>query len=310
MAENTNIEWADFTFNPWWGCQRVSPGCENCYAETLDNRLRPEGGVHWGPLASRKMMSESYWQKPLRWNRAAERAGIRHRVFCASMADVFEDRPELETPRQRLWQLIRDTPHLDWMLLTKRPENFRKMLPWSNELYLEWKPSMRPWPNVWLGVTAENQAQADKRIPELLWINASVRFVSYEPALEEIDLNPPVCNRNCRWRYGAGWSLNEDSLPFCNKCGMECGFGAWLDPLNDGIDWVIAGAESGPGRRPMDEEWVRSVRDQCVNAGVAFFYKQKVDASGKVSLPALDGKQWAEFPEVALDVVEAAGRLP
>ena len=119
MSERTAIGWCDHTFNPWWGCQRVSDGCARCYAEAMAKRT---GNPVWGPGA-RRFFGEKHWQEPVRWNAAAERLSVRRRVFCGSMCDVFEDRPDLVEPRGRLWRLIRATPHLDWLLLTKRPEN-------------------------------------------------------------------------------------------------------------------------------------------------------------------------------------------
>lgn len=293
MGELSKIEWTDHTFNPWWGCQRVSPGCVNCYAESTDARWNADD-PHWGPTAPRKMMSAAHWRKPLKWDRAAAALGVRHRVFCASMADVFEllpiDHPSREDvlhARKQLWQLIRQTPNLDWLLLTKRPENF-VILPWR-------MAGTSPWKNVWLGVTAENQEYAEKRIPILIANQAARKFVSYEPALEAVDFDPPDCQYGCSERLGREWHL-VDGTAFCTHCDAEMGFGAWLDPLNGGIDWVIAGAESGPGARPMDEAWVRRARDQCQQAGTSFFYKQKIVGSMKIGLPALDGRSWAEVP--------------
>lgn len=178
MGENSDIEWTHHTFNPWWGCHKVSPGCKNCYAEALDHRLGND--EHWGLHAPRKFFGDKHWNNPLRWDRAAAQAGERHRVFCASVADVFEDRPDLVEHRERLWKLIAQTTHLDWLLLTKRPENFGKMLPWGDA----------PWANVWLGASAENQEYADLRLPILRATPAAIRFVSYEPALEAVNFAP------------------------------------------------------------------------------------------------------------------------
>ena len=128
MAENSNISWCDHTFNPWIGCQKVSPGCDSCYAEALmDTRF---GKVQWGPEGERKLTSDANWRKPLTWNRKAATAGERPRVFCASLADVFDNQAP-QAWRRRLWSLILDTPNLDWLLLTKRPQNISKMMPWN-----------------------------------------------------------------------------------------------------------------------------------------------------------------------------------
>jgi protein gp37 len=269
----SNIEWTHFTFNPWWGCTKVSAGCKNCYAETLDARFK---GDHWGDNATRRMFGDKHWNRPLAWNRKAEQEGVRYRVFCASMADVFEVHPdpvingELDSCRYRLWKLIEATPHLDWLLLTKRPEN-HELVP------LAWQTGSRRPANVWLGTTAENQEQADIRIPILLEASwAAVRFVSYEPALEAIRI--------------PDWLFTHDFVDYSDGMIVERTF--------DGIDWVIAGAESGPGARPMREEWVRRVRNQCDAMAVPFFYKQRLEGGKKISLPLLDGAQHAEFPRM------------
>lgn len=176
MAKGSKIEWTHHTFNPWWGCERVSAACKNCYAETWAHRL---GLDLWSKGAPRRMMSDAYWRQPIAWDRDAKAAGRRDRVFCASMADVFEDRRDLDAPRDRLWALIADTPNLDWLLLTKRPERVAHIAPW------------RVWPrNVWLGATIENQRWAEKRLPHLLSHPAVVHFVSCEPLLGPIDLAP------------------------------------------------------------------------------------------------------------------------
>lgn len=179
MSEKTTIQWTHDTFNPWWGCQRVSPGCEHCYAETFAHRV---GKDLWGPKAEHRVASESYWQKPIAWNNAAIHAGARRRVFCASMADVFEDRRDLDAPRARLFSLIEATPALDWLVLTKRPQNMLTLAPstWA-----------KAWPlNVWAGTTVENQKYADERHAHLRAVPAAVRFYSVEPQIGPIDSLP------------------------------------------------------------------------------------------------------------------------
>ena len=174
MAKDSAIEWTHHTFNPWWGCTKVSPGCKHCYAEIWAKRI---GRALWGPKAPRRLLSDDYWKQPLAWNREAHRLGERRRVFCASMADVFEDRAELDTQRKRLWTVIEQTPCLDWLLLTKRPENVTKLAPYGSV-----------WPhNVWLGATAENQRWLDKRIVQLSRIPVRVLFLSCEPLLGPLD---------------------------------------------------------------------------------------------------------------------------
>lgn len=218
--ENSKIEWATHTFNPWIGCQRVSSGCDQCYAELIARRF---GHAEWGPFAERKRTKPGNWKKPYTWQRKARaNPGDRPRVFCASLADVFENRIEAQW-RADLFQVIRETPALDWLLLTKRPQLMSALLP------PDWGAG---YENVWLGTTVENQEEAERRIPHLTAVPAVVRFLSAEPLLGPID------------------------------------------PNLTGIDWVIAGGESGWGRRPMDPGWVRALRDQCAATGTAFFMKQ------------------------------------
>lgn len=175
MAKDSKIEWTHHTFNPWWGCERVSPACKNCYAETWARRL---GMDLWSKGAARRVPGDGYWRQPIVWNESARRSGRRERVFCASMADVFEDRRDLDGHRERLWNLIAKTPNLDWLLLTKRPYRVPDLVPWGNA-----------WPsNIWLGTTVENQRWADKRVPQLLAHAAAVHFLSCEPLLGPIDL--------------------------------------------------------------------------------------------------------------------------
>jgi len=175
MARNSSIEWTHHTFNPWWGCKKVSPACDNCYAESWAKRM---GQQLWGASADRRFFSEAHWREPLRWNEEARAGRRRARVFCASMADVFERRAILNEERARLWQLIESTPHLDWLLLTKRPQHVQYMVPWKEE-----------WPrNVWVGTSVENQRIAEQRLPYLLSVPAKIRFLSCEPLLGPLDL--------------------------------------------------------------------------------------------------------------------------
>lgn len=171
MVENSKIEWTDHTFNPWIGCQKVSPGCDRCYAESWAKRY---GRVEWGPHGERKRTSEANWRKPRQWAKAARATGKRTRVFCASLADVFDNQVPVQW-RSDLFDLIAATPELDWLLLTKRPENLARMFP------------IGPWSNVWLGTTCEDQQHFDRRYPILReQRNVAVRFISYEPAIGPI----------------------------------------------------------------------------------------------------------------------------
>ncbi|MCX7310245.1 MAG: DUF5131 family protein [Alphaproteobacteria bacterium] len=172
MGEVTGIEWTDRTFNPWIGCQEVGTDCDNCYARIMNNIWKWNGGT-WGPHAPRKRTAESTWKNPLRWAKEAAETGKSLRVFCASLADVFDNQAP-DGARDDLFDLIRKTPELDWQLLTKRPENISKMLP------ADWNDG---YANVWLGVTAGNQEYYDRRWSILRGIPAKARFISYEPAL-------------------------------------------------------------------------------------------------------------------------------
>ena len=175
MAQNSNIEWTDHTFNPWIGCSKLSPACAHCYAERQDGfrRWTPEG---WGPGKPRRHTSTALWAAPLKWEREAAVAGRRDRVFCASLADVFDQEVD-PAWRAELWALIRNCSHLDWQILTKRPEHIASCLP------SDWGAG---WPNVWMGTSAEDQKWADIRIPHLLAVPAAIHFLSVEPLLGPI----------------------------------------------------------------------------------------------------------------------------
>lgn len=174
MAENSKIEWTRHTFNPWIGCQKVGPGCDHCYAEAL--MADRYGRVEWGPHGARSRTSPANWRKPLAWDRAAAKASERHRVFCASLADVFDNAVDPEW-RADLWALIRATPNLDWMLLTKRPGNIARMLP------PDWGDG---WPNVWLGCTVVSREEMLRDAPKLKSVPSAIRFWSVEPMLADM----------------------------------------------------------------------------------------------------------------------------
>lgn len=305
MGKDSSIEWTHHTFNPWWGCIKVSPGCEHCYAETLSKRF---GHNIWGPAktTTRRTFGEKHWAEPIKWDRLAQVSG-RKRVFCASMADVFEDHPMLPDERVKLWALIEQTPMLDWLLLTKRPENIAKMMPirWGADPYLGIFDDTSLMPqNIWIGTSVENDEQVDERIPHLLKVPARVRFLSCEPLLGPIDLT---------WSFRSVWLHQTQSWAQAQQNGT----------LPSGIHWVIAGGESGHGARAMHPDWARGLRDQCQAAGVAFLFKQwgewapydrgAVDTAqlvvhGALDTPLsrfgkhaagrlLDGREWNQFPE-------------
>lgn len=226
MAKNSHIEWTNHTFNPWWGCHKISPACDNCYAEKWAKRV---GQTIWGHEAPRRFFGEAHWREPIKWDKEAAAAGMRARVFCSSMADVFEDRVELNQARVRLWKVIDQTPNLDWLLLTKRPQHILSLTPWGED-----------WPsNVWIGTSVENQRLAELRLPYLLSIPATVRFLSCEPLLGPLDLS--------------SWFNRRSYEP---------------------IDWIIVGGESGAGSRPMHPDWAVGLLHQCLRAEVPFHFKQ------------------------------------
>lgn len=250
MGVDTKIQWCDYTWSPWHGCAKVSPGCEHCYAEKGSHRNPRVLGV-WGKAGTRVIARD--WDKPRRWDRAAMKAGERRRVF-PSICDPFEERADLEEARHRFMGLVAATPRLDWLVLTKRPEvaaeyfrrpkgvNFwnaseeYRQIVYGKDSDVDLGDGLSGWPprNLSLGVSVENQIYADERMPVLLQSPAAVRFISYEPALGPVD------------------------------------FGPWLIRL----DWVIIGGESGPKARPFDVAWARSTIRQCREAGVACFVKQ------------------------------------
>jgi protein gp37 len=331
MAEKSLIEFCDHTFNGWIGCTKKSLGCLNCYAERdWANRWNR---VKWGPAGERLRTSPENWKKPIRWNKdywaecikCHQRGSLKdvswhldsgcdgtlewtnQRVFAHSLSDVFEGRPELEPMRIDLFRMIFDTPHLNWLLLTKYPEN---IIPFMDSAC--WPETGCPMfsdrdplpPNVWMGVTAENQKMADERIPILLKIPARIRFVACGPLLGPINLELiPDC------LYDAG-------MPFAYQRLSD-------EPDHPrGIHWIIAEGESGPGARQTHPDWVRSLSCQADDAGIPFLFKQwgewlpddQLDrlnrrdpmtekgmtwkrVGRKESGRLLDGREWMEFPE-------------
>lgn len=272
---NSKIEWTDHTFNPWIGCTKVSPGCLNCYAESLNNRWGK--GTNWGNGAPRKRTSKDYWKEPLKWNISQIEREEQHkimlgfdlktgepltpgprrpRVFCASMADWLDPEVPVEW-RADLLTLIHRTQNLDWLLLTKRPELCHELIEQAQDWHFDhgdrnvagwlsdWRKHGIAPANVWIGTSAEDQMRADIRMPYLLSIPARVHFLSVEPMIEQINL------------YATGMNPLWGGTPG----GVR-------------VDWVICGGESGPCARPMDIEWARDLHQQCACAGCAFFMKQ------------------------------------
>lgn len=280
MGTNTNIKWTDHSFNPWWGCAKVeAPGdepseCDSCYADTFAKRTGwTEGGHHdavlWGRDAERRFFADKHWNEPRKWDRLAGEAGVTDLVFCASMADVFEARDDLDAERAKLWALIAETPNLVWQLLTKRPEQVRRKVP------PEW---LDAWPaNVWIGTSVGTQRSADLRIPRLLEIPAAVRFLSCEPLLGPVDLS--------------------EFLPVGYEYPTDYGTGVEYDvDRESAVDWIIVGGESGPGHRPMNLDHARRLVTDARRAGVPVFFKQVGGATSKAGGDLLDGERIHGFP--------------
>lgn len=335
MGQETKIEWCDHTFNPWTGCAKVSPGCKHCYAEGQSKRNTSPFG-QWGKGQPRKRTSEAYWAQARRWDREAQAfwecdachwrghetngmcpaceqglmTRVRPRVFCASMADWLDPDVPLEWLADLL-DLIRITPHLDWLLLTKRPELWRQRIErargWqANEaipfsMATSWLNGYPP-ANVWIGTSVEDQQWADERIPHLLSIRAKVRFLSMEPLLGPVELP----------QQRLEFSVSGSPLwpPPAQPGIVALPHKQWPDDyvywqaVYNGIHWVIVGGESGPHARPMHPDWARSLRDQCQDAGVPFFFKQWGEyvpcitddfGDGIVCLP--DGADCASFED-------------
>lgn len=269
MSENSKIEWTDHTFNPWWGCQKVGPGCDHCYAEALDKRT---GGAHWGPHAERRRTKD--WSGPRRWNKNAAKFMAEHdrrqRVFCASMADVFDNAVPAEW-RADLWQVIRETPGLDWLIVTKRIGNAPAMVP------PDWPQAFR---HVTLLITVVNQQEADRDVPKLLAMPAARRGISAEPLLGPINFEA------IRYTHAPGFFGSALRWHHRGHCHVQ---ERLVYPT---LDWIIVGGESGANARPMHPDWARSIRDQCNSANVAFFFKQWGEwIAGEVCSETRDGVQ-------------------
>ncbi len=273
---STKIEWATETWNPITGCTPISEGCQNCFAKRMANRLKGRCGYDKDNPFNVTLHPDRLGQ-PLRWKKP-------RRVFVCSMGDLFHPDVRDEWIDQIFWQMGRVARWHTYLVLTKRPERMRD---WLNKAYNE----NAPYRNVWLGVTCENQARADERIPVLLQTPAAVRFVSVEPMLGPVDLTD-ICTAKT-----ADYSehVNTLSLEEWTEEEARREFG---DNYSPPLDWVICGTESGPKRRPAQIERIRSLKNQCVSSGVPFFLKQ-MEVDGKlVKMPELDGQKWNEYPGV------------
>jgi protein gp37 len=262
------ISWCRHTFNLWIGCWKIDPECANCYAAARDHRF---GGDHWGRKNPRQWTNDTYWKQLARWDRAAREAGERRRVFVGSLMDWAETHPvaeiqgEMNRRRSRFFDIARGCSNLDFLMLTKRIEDARKYLPW----YALGNLRDNPWSNIWIGTTAGTVPTLREHAAELRRLWAAKRFISCEPMLEDIPRK--------EW---------------------DRALGPEREPTDGGypIDLLIVGAESGPGRRPMQLDWVRTAREAALAHGVVFHFKQSIVDGKVVHLPMLDGRKHDQMP--------------
>jgi protein gp37 len=341
---STKIEWCKNkdggqgkTWNPVTGCTKISPGCQNCYAERMAKRLRGRCGYDT-EKPFKVTLHPDRLEEPLHWRKPST-------VFVCSMGDLFHEDVPFDYI-DRVFKRINGSPQHDFLILTKRPERMREYFARSMKFlcaacqgtgcsycldhgYQNWE--MKPYSNVWLGVTAENQEMADERIPILLQIPAAVRFVSVEPMLGPINLRKWLFYQmRCTKCKDTGWVTGlERPCQWCNPGGEFRSSVSPAERFKPKLDWVICGGETGPDARPVHPDWARSLRDQCVSAGVPFFFKQwgeYIHASQtpdnmtnydpeyfydrewppgfarvgkKIAGRLLDGREWNEMPKVA-----------
>ncbi|NKI17400.1 phage Gp37/Gp68 family protein [Spongiibacter sp. KMU-166] len=311
MGDKTGIEWTDATWNPIRGCSRVSDGCRNCYAETVANRFKGPGLPYEGLIAKggqwngKIRIVEHLIDQPLRWRRP-------RRIFVNSMSDLFHENVPDELI-DKVFAVMALCPQHTFQVLTKRPN---RMLEYCKSLgkhrsvdrvsiasaqlqadgLFSYTHTSGGWclPNVWLGVSVEDQATAEERIPLLLATPAAVRWISAEPLLGPLDLDLSRCETHDR-----DFITDDEHCGECLADGWsgDMPTGHWLDPLNGGLDWVVVGGESGSGARPMHPEWPRYLRDQCVNAGVPFLFKQWGDWGDEESIERT-GTAWCGWWEL------------
>lgn len=285
MSTGTKIEWTERTWNPVTGCTKVSPGCDHCYAEKITERFHGEGSFAEVKLHEDRLTAPLRRRKPTRW-------------FVNSMSDLFhQDVPDEFIAR--VFAVMAATPQHTYQILTKRHSRMRALLSSSDfvdavleivhvwlglgetevdRVVAQWR---WPLPNVWLGVSVEDQKRAELRIPSLLDTPAAVRFLSCEPLLGPVDLDQPRCDAHDRREV----TVDDNGQEWCGYCADdgfsgELSYGHWLNPFDGGISWVIVGGESGPGARPMDPAWAESLVVQCQAADISAFVKQMGSAWG------------------------------
>jgi protein gp37 len=265
MGETTNISWTGHTWNPWQGCTKVSPGCAHCYM------YRDKKKYGQDPTTVVRSKPPTF-NKPLGWKEPAL-------VFTCSWSDWFHE--DADAWRDEAWAIVKATPHLTYQILTKRPERILEHLP------ADWGEG---YANVWLGTSVENQHFADIRIPLLLRVPAVVRFLSCEPLLGPIDLYLDYLDRDPNDEHVFWWHNPKQPHPCDYACsGFE----------TTGLHWVIVGGESGPGFRVMDHEWARSIRDQCIEENIPYFFKQSSGLHSETG-KELDGQRWEQMPAVGV----------
>jgi protein gp37 len=284
----SKIEWCDETWNPVTGCTKISTACDNCYAERMSKRMAGRFGYPRDE-SFRVTMHLDKLSQPMRWKKP-------RRVFVVSMGDLFHEAVPSDYIAAIFSTMALATQHT-FMVLTKRPQRMKYWMEWAVNAPHDLAPIRDTWPlpNVWLGVTAEDQEHADDRIPVLLSIPAAKHFVSCEPMLGAIDIKKylePSWSDYCEYHDYGATSTTPDECPGCS--------------FGPSLDWVIAGGETGPRARPMHPDWVCSLRDQCVEAEVPFFFKQwggfRMNGESSIAAGArrlIDGRTWNEMPEVA-----------
>jgi protein gp37 len=298
VATHTAIEWTDTTWNPVTGCTEVSDGCDHCYARIFAERWRGIPGHPYEQGFDLRLWPERLG-KPLRWRTP-------RRVFVNSMSDLFH----AQVPDRfiaAVFAVMASTPQHTYQVLTKRPGRMRSLLTRPGFAHLVCEvgrelatPALTvgPLPNVWLGVSVENQRWAEIRIPALLATPAAVRFLSCEPLLGPLDLAKwfrhvqRACDR-CAVKGALTWHCAH----LWGQCRCRC-----HPPRPPRPDWVIVGGESGPHARPMDPGWARAIRDLCQVAGVPFFFKQWGGRTPKAGGRELDGRTWDQYPDPGVEI--------